>query len=294
MAVARERGASCEEGRIGQPAHMPPPTDAQRLAERLRPEGTPAMRQRWANLLFLHWAWEPAEIQKTLPAGLTVDLHKGKAWLGLVPFFMERVRPNGCPPVPGVSDFLELNVRTYVYDKLGRPGVWFYSLDCNRWLAVKVARAFFNLPYEHAVMRAVVDRETGEIEYGAKRKGAAEESRFRWKSATGERAALAGPGSLEFFLIERYRLFAEDRDGGLWSGRVHHTPYRIAAAEAPVWDDVMLRLAGFDRGARGPDHSCAAEAVDVEVWPLRRVAEGDAAEDAAGAGEVLGTAAAPA
>ena len=57
------------------------------------------MRQRWAQLLFLHWAWDPAEIQRTLPPGLTVDVYAGRAWLGLVPFAMERVRPRGLPAV---------------------------------------------------------------------------------------------------------------------------------------------------------------------------------------------------
>lgn len=249
------------------------------------------MHQRCSSLLFLHWAWEPAEIQETLPAGLTVDVCDGRAWLGLVPFFMERVRPRGCPPVPFLSDFLELNVRTYVYDQLGRPGVWFYSLDCNRWLAVKGARRFFNLPYEHATMRASVEAATGEIDYRARRCGTEKESRFLWTASPTAKSAGA-PGSLEFFLIERYRLFAQDRAGCLFSGRVHHAPYRIGAGETRAWDDRMLQLAGFDRGGRPPDHVRTAEAVDVDVWPLRPVTRNEAVEDETG--ETLGAAVAPA
>ena len=243
---------------------------AQRLAERERPEGSPVMRQTWAHLLFLHWSWEPAAIQATLPAGLTVDVHEGRAWLGLVPFFMERVRPRGLPAVPGISDFLELNVRTYVRDAEGRPGVWFYSLDANQWLAVTVARTLFHLPYEHAEMGAAVNAKSGEVDYRARRKGAGGESRFAFRphGAT----AAAKTGTLEFFLVERYRLFAaEVRGGRLFTGKVHHTPYRIGAATVSAWDDTMLRLAGFDRGGRAPEHVCAARAVDVEVWPLERV-----------------------
>ncbi len=247
-------------------------TEAQRQAERARPEGAPAMRQRWSELLFLHWAWNAEEIQKTLPAGLTVDLYDGKAWVGLVPFFMERVRPRGLPAVPGLSNFLELNVRTYVHDAEGRPGVWFYSLDANQWLAVKIARMFFHLPYEHAEMSAKVEGETGAVDYRARRAGTTGESRFGYRTIKADGGEEAAAGSLEFFLVERYRLFVHDsRRDRLMTGRVHHAPYRIGATELTAWDDTMLRLAGFDSVARVPDHVCAARAVDVEVWPLERV-----------------------
>ena len=209
------------------------------------------MRQQWAHLLFLHWTWDPGAVQRTLPAGLTVDTFEGRAWIGLVPFFMQRVRPAGFPAVPGVSNFLELNVRTYVHDAQGRPGVWFYSLDCNQWLAVKVARGLFHLPYEHAVMSADISAATGEVDYAACRRGQAEESRFLYRPAGPGRAA--EPGSLEFFLVEA------------------HAPYQVAGAEAPVWDDGMMRLAGFDPAGRPPEHRCTAATVNVEIFPLRRV-----------------------
>ncbi len=105
------------------------------------------MRQSWDHLLFLHWVLSPARIQETLPPGLWVDCHDGQAYLGIVPFFMMRIRPNGLPSVPYLSHFLECNVRTYVHDEQGTPGVWFYSLDTNRWLAHWIARNFFKLPY---------------------------------------------------------------------------------------------------------------------------------------------------
>lgn len=170
------------------------------------------MRQQWAHLLFLHWAWDAAAVQRTLPAGLTVDTFEGRAWIGLVPFFMRRVRPAGFPAVPGVSNFLELNVRTYVHDAAGRPGVWFYSLDCNRWLAVKVARGLFHLPYEHAVMSADISAATGEVDYAAGRCGQAEESRFLYRATGPGRAS--EPGSLEFFSWSSGTRCLRTRPGG--------------------------------------------------------------------------------
>src|SRR4051794_23166725 len=91
----------------------PPPTPQQRLAELGRPSGPVLMYQRWEQLLFLHWKWDPIQIQMTLPPGLTVDTFENSAWVGLVPLFMRNVRPRFVPAVPLVSDFLELNLRTY-------------------------------------------------------------------------------------------------------------------------------------------------------------------------------------
>src|SRR4051812_36518474 len=69
-----------------------------RLAERARPARPAILRQRWEQLLFLHWRREPAEIQAMLPPGLHVDTHDGSAWVGLTPFRMHRVRPALLPP----------------------------------------------------------------------------------------------------------------------------------------------------------------------------------------------------
>ncbi|MBW7894158.1 MAG: DUF2071 domain-containing protein [Opitutaceae bacterium] len=252
---------------------MTAPNVEQRLAERMRPAERVVMRQQWAHLLFLHWQCDPAEIQRTLPPGLTVDVHEGHAWLGVVPFFMNRVRPAGLPAVPGFSDFLELNLRTYVHDEQGRPGVWFYSLDCNRWLAVKVARTGFHLPYEHAAMTAHEQDNT--VDFRARRRGQPAAGGWRYVYRTDAAGRVVAPGSREFFLLERYRLFAFDaRRRRLWSGQVVHPPYRMQPATVERWDATVLRLAGFGCGSRGPDHVCAAEPVDVDIYPLRPVTAG--------------------
>ena len=93
-----------------------------------------------------------SDLQARLPAGLTVDRFEGRAHLGVVGFRMNAVRPAGLPALPWLSYFRELNVRTYVRDADGEPGVWFFSLDCDRAPAVALARAWFGLPYEHATM----------------------------------------------------------------------------------------------------------------------------------------------
>ena len=238
-------------------------TSMHRLAERREPAGRPVMFQRWEDLLFLHWKWDAAEIQRTLPAGLTVDTFRSEAWLGVVPFFMRSIRPARLPPVPWLSYFLELNVRTYVVDDRGRPGVWFYSLDCNRSIAVWLARNRFHLPYEHAAMRAM--RGGGAVVYRSRRRGAESESHFAYRAASKPMESAAG--SLEFFLVERYRLFAA-AGPVIRSGRVHHAPYRLSTATVDTFSTDLFFLNGFSGPGRPADHALVSRGVTVSVYAL--------------------------
>ncbi len=203
-------------------------------------------------------------MQASLPPGLRVDVYQGNAYLGIVPFFMERIRPAWLPPVPGISWFHELNVRTYVVDECGRPGVWFYSLDCDQPLAVQVARRFFHLPYFNARIRS--SRLAGEVCYEAQRRDTAASDRFVWRRAGP--GTPAEPDSLDFFLIERYRLFSSDPKGRLHSGRVVHPPYRVSQPVVSEWSTEVARLAGF--ALCGPPVAAhAAERVDVAIHSLK-------------------------
>lgn len=244
------------------------PTPAQRLEARERPSGFPVMRQRWAGLLFLHWPVDPALIQSRLPDGLFVDTYDGKAWLGVVPFYMEKVRPVMLPPIPRLSWFLELNVRTYVHDAAGNPGVWFFSLDCNQPVAVEVARRFFHLPYEHAAMQSVW--RGNQIDYRCRRKTRdAVFAEYRYETPSSPR--IAEEGSLEWFLVERYLLFSTKPDGNIHCGHVNHTPYRIAPAKCDRWSTEPLRLNGFDEPRAHPFSMLVAEPVEVAVFPLKQL-----------------------
>lgn len=253
---------------------MPTPTQTQRLEARQRPHEPVVMYQKWRDLLFLHWAWNPQAIQQTLPPGLTVDTFEGRAYLGVVPFFMHDVRPRFCPPVPYLSDFMEMNLRTYVYDEAGVPGVWFYSLDAAQWLAVQIARFLFRLPYFYADMRATRYPGTHEIKYHAHRYGTPEGLASTFRYGPAGPVYYAGPGTLDFFLAERYYLFACARSGAILRGRVHHTPYPLQPARVDAWSDALIALANFTCPAREPDHITYAHGVDVDVFWLRPAGTG--------------------
>ncbi|HEY0790098.1 MAG TPA: DUF2071 domain-containing protein [Chthoniobacterales bacterium] len=245
---------------------MEPWAEAQ-LRERVYPSaGRLAMRQRWRDLLFLHWRWNAAEVQGTLPAGLTVDTWDGSAWIGIVPFAMRGVRPRFTPSIPVVSNFLELNLRTYVRDAQGRPGVWFYSLDASQPLAVWAARALFALPYFGARMECRI--EAGEFRFRSRRHGNRAALDYRYRPVGKGREAV--PGSLDFFLVERYRLFAW-RASRLLTGRVYHPPYHIASVTLAAWDDALFAMDGFRPPGSRPDHQAYSPGVDVSIFPMELV-----------------------
>jgi uncharacterized protein YqjF (DUF2071 family) len=228
------------------------------------------MFQQWRELLFLHWEYSVAEIQRTLPEGLFVDTFGEKAYLGVVPFFMQNIRPRFVPAVPGISNFMEMNLRTYVHDRAGVPGVWFYSLDANQRLAVAIARRFFHLPYEYATMTSSRTA-PGAIRYHSRRHGAAAQGReCCFEYAPGAELPPPAPTSLEFFLVERYRLYAT-ANGRLWRGAVFHQPYPLCRAEVTAWNEHLLSLNGFQPAGRPPDHVIMSRGVDVTVFPLERV-----------------------
>jgi uncharacterized protein YqjF (DUF2071 family) len=215
---------------------------------------------------------------------------------------MRKVRPVYCPPIPGVSNFLELNVRTYAYDGLGRPGVWFYSLDANCWPAVLGARWSYRLPYHWARMSFRRDSATGRIHYTSHRRAVhpvlpppvpgggpgrgANASRLSIHQDSGTTKITPGtefkyaptgaavpshdPQSLSFFLIERYILFAF-RKGRLFAGQVHHQPYQVSGAEVRQWDTNMLALNDLPIPDRDPEHTAYSAGVDVRVFGLHPV-----------------------
>lgn len=231
--------------------------------------GRTVLRQRWTGLFFAHWEIGAATAAAALPAGLTPDLHEGRAHVGLVGFRMEALRPAGLPALPWLSWFSELNVRLYVKDRAGRPGVWFLSLDCDRAPAVRIARRFFGLPYEDAAMRW--SHRDGARALDCRRRGAAETARYRWRPSGP--AAEARAGTLEHHLCERYAFYAA-RGGRLMRGRVAHAPYRISPASLEAEDACApMRWDGLPGFTSGPPPALVhcSEGVDVRAGALEEV-----------------------
>jgi uncharacterized protein len=241
-----------------------------RIAPTERSSGRAAGFQSWRHLLFLHWQVPVNAVQALLPKGLTADTFEGRAYVGVVPFTMRDVRPRWSPSIPGISDFHELNVRTYVHQEGRNPGVWFFSLDAAKLVAVLAARALWHLPYHWASMSLVLDDDR--VHYQSRRLWpepipADFEARYRIGKPVGH----ARPGTFEHFLAERYILFAETAPGRLSIGRVHHTPYPLHHADLIEWREWMVKAAGLPE-PQGEPHVLYSPGVDVEVFALRSAA----------------------
>jgi uncharacterized protein YqjF (DUF2071 family) len=264
---------------MGIPERSPTtPPLKQRLQVRDAPSKRPFMYQTWSDLLFLHWIVDAQAIQLKLPKGLFVDCFDGNAYVGVVPFFMRNIRLRGMPAIPWLSNFLELNLRTYVYDSDGTPGVWFFSLDCNQPLAVWGARTLYHLPYQHARMQAHDDTSRG-WKYCSQRSRSPGGNASKFHYVFSGDVHYAQPGTLEFFLTERYVLFASTRDGGLAMGHVHHTPYPLESVEVLEAQTDLFTLNGFNAPTERCIHAIGSRGVDVMVYSLQREVNSNAVRE---------------
>ena len=247
---------------------MRAPEIEDRLALRERPEGIPIMYQTWGDLLFLHWPFAPEALRRLVPPSLEIDTFEGRAWVGVTPFTMWGIRPAGVPAVPLLSRSHELNVRTYVHHE-GVPGVWFLSLEASNPLAVLGARLGFHLPYFQARMRLI--RDGARVRYRSHRvHPGAPPATFEGMWTAGAPLPDAQPGTLDFFLIERYCLYSVIA-GRLSRCRIHHRPWPLRAARVDSLSSTMLEAHRLFVPSGIPLVHAQAEPFEVGIWRPRLV-----------------------
>lgn len=228
------------------------------------PVARAAMVHGWDELTFLHWSYPVDDVQRLLPDGLEVEPFDGRAWVGLVPFFLRVGLPH-VPSVPWFSRFAETNVRTYVRSADGETGIWFFSLDAARLGAVVVARSTYRLPYFWSKMR--LERTGSTIRY---------ECRRRWPGPRGASSRVEveigepfAPGELtplDHFLTARWALYSAPRSG-LHHARAFHDPWPLHRAEATVVDDELVAAAGLPQPT-DPPLVHWSPSVEVRIgWP---------------------------
>jgi uncharacterized protein len=240
----------------------------ERLSIRSRPPGRPVMYQTWGKLLFMHWPVAAELLRPLIAPRLGIDTFEGSAWVGVTPFTMWGLRPPSLPPLPGLSTSHEINVRTYVHLD-GVPGVWFLSLDASNALAVWGARVAYFLPYFKARMRLQSDGAAVHFTSTRTHPGATP-ARFDATWTRGDPLPLAAPGSLEFFLVERYCLYAAGR-GRLYRARIYHPPWPLRQAERLSFTSTMLESHGLPTRQDPPLLHAQGEPLQVGVWRPERV-----------------------
>jgi len=225
------------------------------------------MKQTWHDLLFAHWPLPHATLRPLVPAQLELDQFGGQCWVGVVPFRMSAISGRGLPPLPGLSSFPELNVRTYV-TRGEKPGVYFFSLDAANLPAVWAARKFFHLPYFHARMSCEdrSDDRGGNILYSSLRLESPAEFRANYRPTAEVR--LRETGSLENWLTERYCLYTTHR-GEVYRGEIHHQRWPLQQAEAAFEKNTVAAAAGISLPDTTPS-VLFVRRLEVLIWPLRR------------------------
>jgi uncharacterized protein len=223
---------------------------------------TAVMMHQWRQMSFLHWRYPVEAVQPLLPEGVAVHTFDGDAWVGLLPFLMDDVRPPWVPPLPWLSRFPETNLRTYVRGPDGATGIWFFSLDAARLPAVAAARLSLGLPYCWSQMSVRADGDA--MVYRGRRRspgprGAGYAVRIRFGAAYREDEL----GPLDHFLTARYRLYSELL-GRLVAVDVQHPPWPLRRAQLVELRQDLTGAAGLPR-PHGPPLLHASPGVQVRI-----------------------------
>jgi uncharacterized protein len=235
---------------------------------RIRPPGSPVLYQSWSTLLFMHWPIAQERLRPLIPPQLGLDTFEGRTWIGVVPFTLWNMRPAFLPPLPVLSTSHELNVRVYVHLD-GVPGVWFLSLDASNALVVWAARLTYGLPYFRARMQ--LQQHHSMVHFTSERTHpGAPTARFEATWTSGDPLPPAAPGSLDFFLIERYCLYAACR-GRLYRARIFHPPWPLRRVEQLSFGSTILESHGLWTPPEAPFLHAQAEPLQVEIWRPERV-----------------------
>ncbi|HVJ09319.1 MAG TPA: DUF2071 domain-containing protein [Acidisarcina sp.] len=226
------------------------------------------MSQRWNDLLFAHWPVPPEQLAPLIPPQLVVDTYDGEAWVGVVPFWIDRIELRGMPQVPGIDHFPELNLRTYVRERdTNSYGVFFFSLDAANALAVAMARALFHLPYYWARIK-IEPQEDRSFLYKSERLLSPHPVRFQARyRGLGPTLPQSCPGTIEYFLTERYCLYTTNRHGELLRGNIHHSTWLLEKAEA----EIRINDLPAAHGIRLPDTAPLlhySREMAVYIWTL--------------------------
>jgi len=233
---------------------------------RRRTPGMDVVSMEWRDVLVASWPVEPEVVADRLPDGIDVDTFDGRAWLSAVPFVMADVRPAGVPAALGLT-FGELNLRTYVTGDAG-PGIYFFNLDANDRLGVAVARALFRLPYYRAEMHVARTGDAVEFRSHRTHEGVPDLDFDATYEPLGD-PTTADPGTLESFLLERYRFYAAGRSR-LFCGEVAHEPWRLTHADATFRENDLFAANGFETPDSVP-HLVYSPGVDVTAERVRVV-----------------------
>lgn len=231
------------------------------------------LSQSWNDLLFIHYAFDPLILRQLVPDALTLDLYDGAAWITVSPLCTSHMRPSGIPPLPGLSFFPQVNLRTYV-TLGGKPGLFYLSVDAANLSAVWFARMFFRMQYWHSAIQisgATIHARRSEessIHFRSSRLHGPTSSKGSPKfdvvySPEGE-PHWARAGSLDEFLTERYCAYSWNR-GKVYRIEVHHQPWPLQRARVEIRTNSLADRFGLMLPAE-PDLCHFSRSLKMLAW----------------------------
>jgi uncharacterized protein YqjF (DUF2071 family) len=223
--------------------------------------------QHWLDLLFAHWPVAVADLRPHVPAALEIDTYDSTAWVSLVAFRLERIRRRWLPSLGFVTNTLELNLRTYVC-RHGEPAIFFLSIHAGRPLLVRLARWATPLDYQPA--RMSYTRTDGGMQFHSHRLAACGDLTLNASWVRGPVERIARPGSLDEWLVERYCLYAQGRDGTMLRTVVQHPPWPIQEITPSISANTMGRPFGLHL-SREPEKAHFSPGVCARIWPFEVV-----------------------
>ena len=204
--------------------------------------GEPLLIADWMRVLMIHFEVDASDLQRVVPYQL--DLHDGRAFVTLVAFTMENMRPRvggklGAWLFKPIATHDFLNVRTYVRHN-GEPGIHFLAEWLSSWLAVQLGPRTFGLPYRHGRIDYEHNWQSGMLRgrVADVKSGAA----LEYQATTKPEASFTSceHGSLDEWLMERYAAFnAAGKTRRFF--RVWHPPWPQCEAEVKLIDLSLLQ-----------------------------------------------------
>lgn len=214
--------------------------------------------QEWNNALFFHWTIPFAILRKCVPENFNIDTFDGTCYVSLVAFTMQKIRPRYLPSIFFISDFDEINLRTYVNND-NKRGVYFLNIEAGKSLSALIAKSLSGLPYEKANIKRADNKYTSTNT----------EKGFYLAAAFEIKQALPCKTNLDKWLTERYCLYL-DKGNEFYRYDIHHKEWEIKNIDIKRLD-LSYKIGDIHLSEKRPDLIHYSDGVKVIAWDRQRV-----------------------
>ncbi|MEZ4805296.1 MAG: DUF2071 domain-containing protein [Bacteroidia bacterium] len=208
--------------------------------------------QEWNRVIFLHWRVELEDIRPLVPAELDIDSIHGTYWVSIVVFSVENTQTRILPPFKLLSNYQQVNIRTYVKHK-NRPGVFFLNVEASKWWSCLIAKSLSGIQYRPAEMDRTDER------FDSFSKDKCDNVNFDYEL----HYRVSQKNELDYYLTERYALFTKNR-GKINEYNIHHLQWPLRKIELRV---LFVKYPQFPFLMQlGPAKTHYSEGVQVLIW----------------------------